>query len=201
MQEPINQEVIPADQPSFDSLLGKWLRFLFPVSVASLVLTLLGALEFAPKTVSVLSCAMLICATVAFFSMAPANKSYRTAAILRCVVIFGAVCTLVGFTWLSFVFSVCAIIANYMEYKAHSQVIAPVDAKFSRQWMNLFVWQLVAGLLAGFLTAAGAVIAMITGVATASITRAVVIITVLVSASVQVFYLIYLKKMQWYFSK
>lgn len=200
MEEYMNQEIIPAEPVSYDSLLGKWFQFLLPVQIAGVVLSILSGFQFLPVLISLAAHGIGICVIIALFHMAPANGHYKTAAILRCVVVGGGLLTLiVGGSLFALAVSVCSIISAYQEYKGHSQIVAEKDTKLSHKWNSLFIWQLVVGLLTGFVTSAVTVVGVITGISVATLVSVTLIVTTIVSACVQVFYLMYLKKMQSYF--
>ena len=200
MEEYLNQEIVPAEPVSYDSLLGKWFHFLLPVQIAGVVLTVLSGFQLWPTLLSLAGHGVGICVIVALFHMAPANGRYKTAAILRCVSVGGGLLSLIaGGSLFALAVSVCSIISAYQEYKGHSEIVAEKDAKLSHKWNALFIWQLVVGLLTGFLTTVISVIGVLTGISLALLVSVVLIATTVVSACVQVFYLMYLKKMQLYF--
>lgn len=202
MDEVMNQEIIPTEAVSYDGLLGKWFHFLFPVQVASVIILVISGLQIAPITVSLISYAVSICVIVALFHMAPADKHYKTSAILHCVTVAGGL--LITFTssnLFTFAVSICSIISSYQEYKGHSMVVAVKDGKLSQKWMNLFGWSLAVGILTGLLSLAGTVIGVFVGISVQTLISIILICTTVLSACVQVFYLIYLKRMQAYFPK
>ena len=202
MEELTHQENTPESYVSYDSLLGKWIRFLLPVQIAGTVLVVLAAFQFGTQVINLLSQVLGICITVALFAMAPANKSYRTSAILRCVCIGGNLLSMIGgAALLSLPVSICSIIGSYLEYRGHAQVVWPKNPILSRKWRKLFVWQLVVGIVTGIFTTAVAVVAMIAGMGTERTVTVMLLITALITACVQVFYLLYLKRMQIHFPK
>lgn len=201
MEEYNNQEIIPAESVSYDALLSKWIRFLLPVQIAGIVLSVISGFQILATLMSIAAQGLGICVIVALFQMAPANSHYKTAAILRCVSVGGGLLVLLaGSNLFTLVISVCSIISAYQEYKGHSLVVAERDPQLSHKWSTLFIWQLVVGVLTGFFTSAATVIGVLTGISAVTLISVVLIVTTLVSACVQVFYVLYLKKMQLYFS-
>lgn len=202
MDEFVNQELTPTPSVSYDGLLAKWLHVLYPVQLISVVLAVLSGLQILPVVISLAAQVIAVCVIVVLFSIAPANPHYKTAAILRCVSVGGSLLIMiVPVTIFTFAISVCSIISAYQEYKGHSLILEVKDQKLSQKWMTLFGWQLAVGILAGLLSAAGTVIGVLVGISVQTLISVILIFTTVMSACVQVFYLVYLKRMLAYFPK
>lgn len=178
-------------------LLAKWLRVLFYAYIASIAVTIFGSLTGLDTLTDWVNKAITVTAIVALFQMAPANGRYRKAAIFKTAVLC---CELISLLLSeSFIFTlaaaVCALVATYQEYHGHSEIVADLDPKLSRNWENLFIWSIAVEIL----TVVAAMMALILVFFgdTLSIVISVVITVVLLIAAVafEVVYLKYLNRM------
>ena len=174
-----------------------WLPVLFTIHLISLPLTFLAAVTGWRTILTWITGVLSTGSILALFRLTPENQRYRTAAIFSCIVFFGNMINpLGGGVILSLVVSVCSIIAMYQEYVAHSELCAGIDAVLSRKWHSLFTWKLIVGLLSGFLSSAGVVIAVLVGMDSEAIVTVAVVFIGAVSAAMEVFYLCYLRRLQ-----
>lgn len=131
-------------------LLTKWVRALMYIAIASLVNSMMNFLPFVPASVTTwISRGIMAIMAVCMFRLAPANERYKIAGILRAVMLGCALFTVFGFGSRipTLAASIVSIIAVYLEYKAHSELVAEKDAKLSGKWRSLFLWGILAAVL------------------------------------------------------
>lgn len=179
----------------YNPVLGKWLKNLFLLGIASAVIVALTAIPALTSVLGWVSRVIGVGIILALFRLAPANGRYRKAAIFQCIVVgVGLFSSLLQISLFSLAASVCSIIAQYQEYHGHSEVVAGKDTKLSDKWRSLFYVQFAVGIIVGMLSASGVVIAALAGVETNAIVTVFLLVSTALSTLIQVFYLIYLKK-------
>ena len=168
-----------------------WLRYLLYVGIAAMANSLLGL--FLPGKLSTWIGFAVSAATVyLLFRLISANARYKTAALCS-----GAnlIISVLNITVLGLASSIFAIVAQYQEYQAHSELIAERDPKLAGKWSGLFWLQfgvelimvLLTGLFVGVLVAAS-------GMDAAVVTGLVTVIVAVFSVVLKVLYLSYLNR-------
>lgn len=130
----------------------KWLRLLFYVHIASLVVSVITHIPIFATLAVWISRLLTVGVIVCLFRLAPANIRYRKAAVFRTVLFGCSVLTAFGLAASVFTFagSICSLISIYQEYTGHSEMMNDLDAKLSGKWHTLFLWQIVVGVLSAF---------------------------------------------------
>ena len=173
----------------------KWLNILFISQIANLVTTALGAITSIGSIISWVSRIVSIIVIVALFKLAVVHERYRKAAIFHCISVGGGIISaLINVNILGIALSVCSIIASYHQLTAHAEITAPKNAKLSGRWKSLFYCQLVVGLIAGFLSSAGVVIAVLADINSESIVSGTLVFITLVNVILGLFHVMYLKQ-------
>ena len=176
-------------------LIAKWIYVLFVCGIASMILSALNAIPVLSGAAGWISRIISVAAAVALFKLAPVNDRYRKAAIFSVVYVVGGIAvTVLNMNFFTMVISICAIIANYQELNAHSELVAPRDAKLSSRWHSLFYWELAVGLVTGFLSSAAVVIAVLADVDAEAITSVTVAVLSAINVVIGLFRILYLKK-------
>ena len=189
-----NAENIVAFDPPKETVV-KWLQLLFVCQIVSLVMTALGMVASIGSIIGWLSRAVSVAVIVALFKLAVANERYRKAAIFHSISVGGNIISaLTGTNILGIVFSVCSIIASYQQLTAHAEITAPKNTKLAGKWTSLFYCQLVVGLLSGFVSSAGVVIAVLADIDPDSIVSAALIFISLINVTLGLFHVLYLKQ-------
>ena len=178
----------------------RWLRGLIYVALASLINSGFSYLPAVPAIVTTwISRVIMAVAAVFMLKLAPANKRYRKAGILRAAML---VCNLIttflfGSVLLTFAASIFSIIAVYQEYHAHSELIADKDVRLSGKWKNLFVWSIAATLLLTFGASILAVILMTADMLTSTSKIFAIAIGLLhiPEGVIEIVYILYINKM------
>ena len=176
----------------------KWLRVLMYIAITSLVNSLANYIPFVPADVTTwISRAIMVAMILCMFQLAPVNRRYKTAAILRAIwlgtLLVGTMlhipATLVLGT------SILSVIAVYHEYHGHSEVIEELDTDLSRKWNSLFIWSFMAPLLLSLGSSLAMVTATFMNLDVAKITAITTGIMRVPQYIIDVVYLLYLKKM------
>ena len=178
----------------------KWLRVLMYIAITSLVNSLVDYLPFVPPAVTTwVSRGIMLAMAVCMLQMAPANKRYRTAGIMRAIMLGCALFTafVSGSTILTLTASIVSIIAVYQEYCAHSELIGEKDQKLAGKWHTLFTWTFLATVILSFGTTVVAVLLVLLDPdVNASLVSGIAIALLSIPPMIlQVIYLSYLKKM------
>lgn len=137
---------------------AKWLRYLLYVGIASVIEYLLGA-SLLGNLSRWIGYALSGASIYLLYQLMGANARYQ-----KSVIFYGAalVVNILGFKVLSLVGSICAIVAQYLEYHAHSELVAARDPELAGKWNSLFWIQFVVELIGGL------VVSMLVGIVAAS---------------------------------
>ena len=137
--------------------------------------------------------AMIVC----MFQLAPVNRRYKTAAVLRTLWLGTLVVgTLLRIRAALIVgTSILSVIAVYQEYHGHSEVIAEMDSDLSEKWNSLFIWSFLAPLLLSIGSSVAMVTATFMNLDVVKITAITTGIMRIPQYVIDVIYLLYLKKM------
>ena len=170
---------------------AKWLKYLLYVAIAVMVNSLLDL--FLPGKLSTWIGYALSAATVyLLFRLIGANARYKTA------VLFGAgalICNLLGIAALGLAGNICAIVAQYQEYQAHSELIRDRDPKLANKWGSLFWLQFGVEVITVLLMAVFvAVLVAATGMESAIVTALSTVTVAVISLILKVLYLSYLNR-------
>lgn len=165
--------------------LGKWLRILFWITIASLGINFMTD-NTSAASIPALRMAGQICSYLCqffiiyvLFVISKEHHYFRNAAILTAICF--AINILVVFIteeqiWLLLLITLfqvaMALLADYYEYKANAEVVLVVDGRISEQWDNFWTWMLyssigvAASLLLVFLIPGlGAILSVVSSVA------------------------------------
>jgi len=179
-------------------LLTKWLQVLMYIALISLINSVVDYLPFVPADASLwISRGIMLSMVIATFQLAPVNRRYRTAAIMRAVMLGCALFTsfVFGSTLLSLAASIVSIISVYQEYSAHSELVADKDPKLSRKWHSLFNWSILAAVLVSFGSVVVVLLVTMSAMDTGIVTDLIVLLLGIPQLVIQVVYMVYLKKM------
>lgn len=166
-------------------LLGKWLRILFWITVASLGINFMTE-NTSASSIPVLRMAGQVCSYLCqfyiiyvLFIISKEHHYFRNAAILTGISF--AINILVVFItedqiWLLLLIALLQVtlvlLADYFEYKANADVILIVDGRISEQWDNYWKWMLCSSIgvaaslfLVFLIPGLGAILSVISSVA------------------------------------
>lgn len=191
-----NEIVTPS--PNFDSfkdIIVKWVHILFLCQIANLFTNVLGAITAIGSIAGWLSRIVTVVIIIALFNLAVVNERYRKAALFYGISVGGGILSaLLNKNMFGVVFSICSIVASYHELNAHSEITASKNAKLSKRWHFLFFYQMVVGLISGFISSAGVVIAVLAEMNPDAIVSFALIVTALVGVILGLFHVMYLKQ-------
>ncbi len=176
----------------FDCRPAQWLRRLFYIHIASIVIYIVAYLF--PGDVSfwvdeAVSLAIVFC----LYSLGPENERYRKAAIL----VGAAVALTVLNKFLpALIFSTAAsvllILAAYQEYHAHSKLILGRDSNLAWKWQSLFKWEIAVDALVILLGIAVTVFTVAGSLGGALVTGILTLVAGVASLVLGILYLVYL---------
>lgn len=190
-------EIAPArpDYSAHRERLLKWLPVLMGCTAASMLCGLVTALLENRSFMTLISSAVSVFTLVALFSLAPVHERFRKGAILSAVAVGGTLLVLFfNMALLSLVASVCSIIGAYHQLNGLSEITAPLDARLSRNWHSLFLYELIIGILSGVFSSAGVVIAVMADLNPETIVKVTLVFTALVSAALSLVRILWLKR-------
>lgn len=201
MNESFETDIIPAE-PEAPKPPVKWLRILFYVHIASIVLSLISLLPIHNGFTTWISRAITAAVVICLFQLAPASDRYKKAAVFSAVSLgLNLAATLLLTSLLTLSASILSILATYQEYSGHSDMVARADPKLSRRWHSLFNWQIIVGVLTAVVSMVAVVALAALEMNTTAITAIVVGALSLVSVVLSVLYLVYLNRMIKLFSE
>lgn len=182
----------------FDShreIIVKWLNILFACQIANLATTALSVITPIGSIITWVSRVVSIVVIIALFKLEAVHERYRKAAIFYSISVSGGIISaLINMNILGIALSVCSIIASYQQLTAHAEITAPKNAKLSGRWKSLFYCQLVIGLISGFVSSAGVVIAVLADIRSELIVSASLVFIALVNVILGLFHVMYLKQ-------
>ena len=168
-----------------------WLKYLLYVGIAAMVNSMLGL--FLPGKLSTWIGFAVSAATVyLLFRLISANARYKTAALCAGATL---VIGILNIAVLSLAASICAIVAQYQEYQAHSELVRERDPKLADKWSSLFWPQFGVEVITVLLTAVfvGVLVAA-SGMDAAVVTGLVTVIVAVFSVILKLLYLSYLNR-------
>jgi len=181
---------------NYENLPVKWLRYLFYVHIAGIVVSLLGWITTSEALNVWLGRAVTLGVVVCMYQLSPLNPRYKKSFIFRGVMLLLTLITylLYSSAFLTLAASVLSIIATYQEYHAHSELAAEKDGKLSRNWSSLFTWEIIVSVLTTVLTMAATLIMVMGEIGTSAVVAVITVIMKLVSLVLGVLYLVYLHR-------
>ena len=167
------------------------LRYLLYVGIAAMVNSLLGT--FLPGKLSAwIGYAISAAVLYLFFRLITSNARYKTALIFSGAAL---IINLLGIQALGLAGSICAIVAQYQEYYAHSELVRAWDPKLADKWSSLFWLQFGVEVITVLLTAVFVGVLVAAGNLDAAVVTALVtIVAAILTLVMKVLYLVYLKK-------
>ena len=132
------------------AFLGKWIWYLFILIVPSIVAGILSAFNESPMALlvgDILDVACDVAYIVILIILGKADDNYKKAGYFQ---ILSVVVSLIGtivwagvemplwYSAIQLVAGLVGVYGMYLEFKAHSEVVAPLDATMSEQWSKLF---------------------------------------------------------------
>ena len=178
--------------------LAKWIQLLIYIAIAGLINVLIGIPAFVPAIVTTCVSRILLAVMVfTMFKLAPANESYKKAAIQRAIVLALSVVTdiLHSGAVLTLIAGTLSIIADYQEYHGHSELVEEKDHQLSGKWTSLFIWSIIVGLILGFTSTAAGILAVMADMDTAKATILIAALLAIPQYVIEIIYILYLKKM------
>lgn len=184
-------------------ILGKWLRLLFYVHIAFLVITAINTVSNLDNITLWVRKALSVVAIWSMFQLKEVNPRYRTAAIANAaVLICGLLTTPVNTSALGLssvlvlVGATASWIASYQEYHAHGEVVAEQDEKLAKKWNSLFGLEILVGLGVSLFSTAATVILVSAEMESATVTTIILAVTNIVYILLDVLYLLYINRTQ-----
>lgn len=177
---------------------AKWLRVLMYISIAGLVNTFIGIPSWIPLVItSWISRILMAIMVFTMFKLAPANSRYKKAGIQRTIILVLTIATdiLLAGAVLALIAGILAIIADYQEYHAHSELIEEKDRQLSGKWTSLFMWSILVGLILGFASTAAGIFAAMADIDTMKATILIAAILAIPQYVIEIIYILYLKRM------
>lgn len=173
-----------------------WTKNLYYLQCAALIGMLVASLPFVGSWFGWVNTAISVGILFAMYKLSPVNARYRKAAIFLGI---SVVCAILVkgeiLAILTFVASICSLVAIYQEYNGHSEMVAGIDEKLSSNWHSLFNWNFWGGIVVAIF---GSVVVVIAGVALildASLLAGVVLILTLgFDTIIRIVYLRFLKR-------
>ena len=178
--------------------LVKWLRVLIYIVIARIINTLVGIPVFVPTAVTAWISRILMAGMIfTMFKLAPANDRYKKAGMQLAVVLVLTIATVLLNTGavLTLIAGILSIVAQYQEYRGHSELIEEKDHELSGKWTSLFMWSIAVGLILGFVSTAAGVLAAISGLDTEKAAVMIAAVLLIPEYIFDAFYILYLKKM------
>lgn len=181
--------------------LSKYLRVLFYVQIASIVITLINAVSYLDSITGWVIKALAIIAIWSLFQMKNASSRYRTAAIAKVtVLICGLLTTPVNTSAmglsgiLALVGGIASWVAAYQEYHGHGEIAAHWDEKLMKKWNSLFVWEVVISLGISTISVFGTTLMIAAGVLSSTITTVIITLSTICGLALDALYLHYMKQ-------
>lgn len=178
-------------------LFMKWIKNLFYVQCATLVAGIITALPFLDGIMGWINTILAFGTLFVFFKLSPVKDRYRKATIFMAVtLVINLISKFTNIGILTFVGSIFSLIALYQEYSAHSDMMDGVDDKLARKWHTLFNWQIIGGIVLGFLESVLSIVLVGTFVLDANFVAGLLVVMLEgFDIIIKIVYLMYLKRM------
>ena len=174
---------------------------LFYCQIAAIFITVINALTNLDSITRWLSKAISLAVIWSLFQLKAVNPRYRTAAICDTVVWISGLLTApinasnLGLSGiLLLVGSTCSWVAAYQEYHGHSEIAAQWDAKLTKKWSNLFVWEIVSGLAVSLLSTVVTTVLAIAEAPSKLPTTITIVLSTVIGLAMNLLYLLYMKQ-------
>ena len=186
---------VAKDRPA---IAGQWIQALMYLADVGLINAAADIIPFMPWEASYyISMGIRFSVVVCLFQLASVHRFYRISSILKLVVFLCSVLTafMKEAAILTFAAALSSMIAVFLEYRAHADLIKEKDAKFARKWMKLFLWGIASGVLLSLGSAVSVDLLSCFETDAARITSVIVGILEIPQFIVQFMYVAYLNKM------
>lgn len=179
-------------------VLSRWINVLFWLFIPQIIAGLMteeNVVKNFPDLLIpgvVLTVACVVIYSAALWRMHEIHSGYRKAAICNLVYALGYLLALTPLqVMVNIVLAVVSLLATYLEYTTHSEVLAPTNMPLSLQWRQLWTWNIwcVVGLVVFFILLWLIPVLGLLGL------LAVAIATIVL----QILKLVYLRRMIWHF--
>lgn len=182
-----------------EQLLSKWLRVLFYIHIASMVITAVNAVSNLDSITAWLSKALSAVVIWSLFQLKAVNPRYRKAAVAKAMVLLcGLLTTPVNTSALGLssilllVGATAAWVAAYQEYHAHGELIAEANEKLAKQWNSLFGLEILVGLGISLFSTVATLVLVSAEMDSGTVTTIILVITNIVYLLLDVLYLLYM---------
>lgn len=175
----------------------KGTKNLFYIHIATLIGSILIELPLIGSWFGWINIIINIGIVFILFKLAPVNERYRKAALFMAIAVGAAILTkLLDIGILSFVGSICSLIAIYQEYKGHSEMMKGIDNKLADKWHGLFYLQVFGGFLLGLLSTPIIIAIGIASVIDTNLLAGIFVVLILgFDIIIEILYLLYMKRM------
>lgn len=183
-------------------LTARWLKIIMYIGIVSLINSFLSIQPFVSLGFTTwISRGIMLAMAVCMIKMAPIHQRYCKAGIYRGIMLVLTLITAFVFTssLLTIAASVLSIMAVYQEYSAHSDLVANMDPKLSRNWQNLFNWGILAVVLVSFGSIVGVLMVVMLELDSPNTSAQIIGILSIPQFVIDVVYLRYIGKMTGYF--
>ena len=126
----------------------KWLRYLLYLAIASAVLIIVSGFADLSGVTGWVTLALNVAAVCLLFLLANAHDRYKKAAIFGAA---GLVIARLPIPFVALAASICTLVGEYQEYKAHGELVADRDEKLSGKWNGLFWLQFAVSMVLSML--------------------------------------------------
>lgn len=174
----------------------KWMWYLFYIHIGNLVLSCILPIWPTNPVTPWIGSALYACMAVCLFRLTPACSRYRKAAIFTGISLILTLLVKIPLlpNLLTMAASVLGIISSYQELYAHAEVVESQDAALSRKWRNLFIWELVIGVISGFFSVAAVTIMVLADMELEQIVSLITGAMALVALIPSILHILYLRK-------
>lgn len=170
---------------------AKWLRYLLYIGIAALIQYFLGNSLLGGLS-RWIGYALSGASIYLLYQLMGTNARYQKSVIFYGVAL---VVSILGIKILSLVGSICTIVAQYQEYRAHGELVAARDSALAGKWNSLFWIQLVVEMIGGVVVSMIVAIVAASGeVDSAPVIAFATVAIAFISPVLKVLYLIYLSR-------
>lgn len=182
-------------------LLHKWLRILFYIHIAFLVITAINAVSNLDTVTGWIRKVLTVVIIWSLFQMKDVNPRYQKTAIAKiAVLVCGLLTTPVNTSALgmSGILALAGAIASwvsaYQEYHAHGEVIAEQDEKLAKKWNNLFGLEILVGLGISLFSTVTTLVLVAAEMDSKTVTTIILALTNIVTLMLDLLYLHYMNR-------
>lgn len=202
MEQEGASELTRVSQGDPKELLIHWLKVLYFARIGNLAVMVLSPFQLPFRITSWVSFGITAASIAALYMLGRLQKGYAKASVMYGISLAGnMLAQITGTSLITTVTGFCGIIASYQEYHAHAELVKDFMPELMGKWTSLFYWEIVVGIVGGFVSMAGVMLGVAAGMKEKLVVGLIVALVMLMEIPLRLMYLRYMSRMRSFFAK